>query len=54
MMQYGCLILIVVGRAAQVSLDNEIVISRAFVTRQQFDTEQSPFLLNVRREAIEI
>jgi predicted nucleotidyltransferase len=39
---------------AQISLDSEIVISRAFVTRQQFDTEQSPFLLNVRREAIEI
>jgi predicted nucleotidyltransferase len=34
------------------SLENDIVISRAFVSKDRFDREQSPFSLNVRREGI--
>ena len=39
---------------AQLSLDNDVVISRAFVSKERFEQEQSPFLLNVRREAVAI
>lgn len=39
---------------AQLSLENDVVISRAFVSQERFDREQSPFLLNVRREAVAI
>jgi len=39
---------------AQLSLENDVVISRAFVSQERFDHAQSPFLLNVRREAIAI
>jgi predicted nucleotidyltransferase len=34
------------------SLENDVVISRAFVSRERFEREQSPFLMNVRREGI--
>jgi predicted nucleotidyltransferase len=34
------------------SLENNIVISRAFVDLQTFLSEDSPFLLNVKREGI--
>jgi predicted nucleotidyltransferase len=37
---------------ARLSLENDVVISRSFVTRKQFEQEESPFLLNVRREGI--
>lgn len=39
---------------ARLSLENDVVISRAFVSQERFDREQSPFLLNVRREAVAI
>ena len=39
---------------ARLSLENDVVISRAFVSKARFDREQSPFLLNVRREAVAI
>ncbi len=39
----------VVGR---LSLQYDVVISRAFVTRERFEHEHSPFLLNVRREGV--
>jgi predicted nucleotidyltransferase len=39
---------------AQLSLQNSIVISRVFVSQARFAREQSPFLLNVRREAVAI
>ena len=34
------------------SLENDVVISRAFVGVERFERGQSPFLLNVRREGI--
>lgn len=37
---------------ARLSLENDVVISRAFITREQFERKESPFLLNVRREGI--
>jgi predicted nucleotidyltransferase len=37
---------------AELSLKYEVVISRVFTFRQEFEQIQSPFLINVRREAI--
>jgi predicted nucleotidyltransferase len=37
---------------AELSLQYDVVISRAFVTRERFENEQSPFVLNVRREGV--
>ena len=39
---------------ATLSLENDVVISRVFVSRQRFDREQTPFLLNVRREGVAV
>jgi predicted nucleotidyltransferase len=36
------------------SLQYDVVISRAFVSKDRFEREQSPFLLNVRREGVAI
>ena len=38
----------------RLSLENDAVISPTFVSKARFDSEQSPFLLNVRREAVAI
>lgn len=39
---------------AKLSLDNDVVISRAFASRQQYEQSRMPFLMNVRREGIAI
>jgi len=39
---------------AALSLEHGVVISRAFVSRERFKRENSPFLLNVRREGVAI
>jgi predicted nucleotidyltransferase len=36
----------------RLSLENDIVISTAFITKERFGKEKSPFLLNVRREGV--
>ena len=36
------------------SLRYDVVISRAFVSQERYEREQSPFLLNVRREGVAI
>lgn len=36
------------------SLQNDVVISRVFMSRQRYEQEQTPFLLNVRREGIAV
>src|SRR6266498_4349790 len=41
-------------RTASLSLENDVVISRAFVSREQFEHRQTPFLMNVRREAVQV
>lgn len=48
---YGELILKTAGATAAVSLKYDVVISTAFATRSDFDTRNTPFLMNVRREA---
>ena len=40
--------------AASLSLENDVVISRAFVSKDQFEHRQTPFLMNVRREAVPV
>ena len=40
--------------AASLSLENDVVISRAFVSKEQFDNRQTPFLMNIRREAVPV
>ena len=39
---------------ADLSLQHDVVISRAFVTRERYEHENSPFLLNVRREGVTV
>jgi predicted nucleotidyltransferase len=39
---------------ASLSLENDVVISRAFVTTTQYETMQVPFLMNVRREGVPV
>lgn len=38
--------------ASSLSLENDVVISRAFVTKDQYEKLQIPFLMNVRREGV--
>ncbi len=40
--------------AASLSLENDIVISRAFVSEKDYKERQTPFLMNVRREGIAV
>ena len=37
---------------ADLSLEYDVVISRAFVSKERYENEMSPFYMNVRREAI--
>ena len=37
---------------SSLSLRHDVVISRVFVSKEQFEQEQSPLLLNVRREGV--
>jgi uncharacterized protein len=37
---------------AHLSLENDVVISRAFITKERLESECSPFVLNVHREGI--
>ena len=37
---------------SDLSLQHDVVISRVFVSKERFEREQSPFLLNVRDESI--
>jgi predicted nucleotidyltransferase len=39
---------------AALSLQHDVVISRAFVSRERFEHEQTPLLLNVRREGVPV
>ena len=51
---YGDLIRRTSAAVAALSLQYDLVISRAFVSRERFEREQTPFLLNVRREGIPV
>ncbi len=49
---YGEMIRRTSSLVAELSLEHGIVISRAFATKARYATEQSPFYINVRREAV--
>lgn len=49
---YGEVLSRTLDLTAALSLEYDVVISRAFVTRDRFEHEMSPFLMNVRREAV--
>ena len=49
---YGDLIRRTSPIVSALSLENDVVISRAFVSKERFEREESPFLLNVRREGV--
>ena len=51
---YGDMIRRTSALVSTLSLQYDTVISRAFVSKERFERERSPFLLNVRREAIEV
>ena len=38
--------------AAKLSLENDTVIALAFVTKDNYQTRRTPFLMNVRREGV--
>jgi hypothetical protein len=40
--------------AASLSLQFDLVISFAFVSKERFENENSPFMLNVRREGVPV
>ncbi len=42
------------GITAEISLENNVVISCAFVSEESFEREQSPLLINVRREGVRV
>jgi len=39
---------------ADISLAHDVVITCLFVSREQFEREQSPLLINVRREGVAV
>ena len=51
---YGDLLRRTSAVVSALSLQHDVVISRAFVSRERFDQEQTPFLLNVHREGVAI
>jgi predicted nucleotidyltransferase len=51
---YGELIRLTSSAVSRLSLEHDVVISRAFVTPERYEQEQSPFLLNVRREGVPV
>jgi len=51
---YGTLVLKTAQVAAELSLEHDVVISTAFVTREDYESRNTPFLMNVRREAVEV
>jgi predicted nucleotidyltransferase len=51
---YGDLIRRTSAAVSALSLRHDVVISRAFVSQERFEREQSPFLLNVRREGVPV
>ena len=51
---YGDLIRRTSEVVATLSLQHDVVISRAFVSRERYVQEQTPFLLNMRREGVAV
>ena len=51
---YGDLLQRTSAGLAELSLKNDVVISRVFVSREQYDRLHTPFLLNVHREGVAV
>ena len=51
---YGEMLRLSSDLAASLSLENDVVISRTFVSKEHFEKRQTPFLINVRREAVPV
>ncbi len=51
---YGDMILRTGEASATISLHYDVVISTAFVTRADYESRHTPFLMNVRREALPV
>lgn len=51
---YGDLILRTSEATAEISLKYDVVISTAFVTRADYESKETPFLLNIRREGVSL
>ncbi len=51
---YGGLIGRTSELTAALSLERDVVLSRAFVTKTEYETRQLPFLMNVRREGVPV
>ena len=41
-------------QVVSLSLENDVVISRAFVSRKAYREQQTPFLINVRRDGVTV
>lgn len=41
-------------QVASLSLDNDVVISRAFVSKAEYQKRNSPFLINIRRDGVTV
>jgi predicted nucleotidyltransferase len=39
---------------AEISLQHDVVISRVFFTREAYASQDSPFLMNVRKEQVSV
>lgn len=51
---YGGMIARTSELTARLSLEYGVVLSRAFITCEEYETRQLPFLMNVRREGIAV
>lgn len=51
---YGELIQRTSALVSTLSLEYDVVISRAFASKARFDQESNPFFLNVRREGVTV
>ena len=52
--KYGMMLRKTSKIVAKLSLENDVVISRAFASQQQYEQSKMPFLMNVRRDGIAI
>ena len=52
--EYGEMLDQTIDLVADLSLELDVVISRAFVSKERFHNEMSPFYMNVRREAVPV
>ncbi len=50
--EYGQMLDLTSELAWKLSLENDVVVSLVFVSKEQFDQINTPFLLNIHREAI--